>query len=85
MSEIKIFYGIPDNVVDVTEIAIQNFLVDNTLRIPINDNYRASVFGDPIYGVLKSIFIGEITYPYDTEVVIENFIPVVAPVAPKTK
>ena len=71
----KIFYGVPDFLFDVTEIATSNFLIDNKLVIPVGDHQRAQLFGDPKYGISKSIFINGDEYTHDKEVLIENFIP----------
>lgn len=47
----KILYGKNDNVIDISN------LFKDIIVIPKNDNKRASLFGDPIYGVLKVIII----------------------------
>jgi FkbM family methyltransferase len=53
----KIFYGIEDNQIDVTEVCLSKLLSDNIIIIPREDNNRAYYFGDPIFGTLKQIFI----------------------------
>jgi len=47
------FYGIYENMIDVTETIIK----DNISFIPSGDFKRAELFGDPVYGTSKSIFI----------------------------
>ena len=76
MSAPKVLYGKGENVLDVTELVVANFLDSgNKLFIPLGDHQRAGVFGDPLYGVSKSIFINGIEYTHDTDILIENFIP----------
>ena len=53
----RIFYGINNQVIDVTEICYNNLKKNNTIVIPKGDNARASIFGDPLFGILKKIFI----------------------------
>ena len=53
----KIYYGIEDNHIDVTEVCLSKLLSNNIITIPPQDNNRAYYFGDPIYGTLKQIFI----------------------------
>ena len=54
----KIFYGESNNkIIDVTEFCYNNLKKDNIILIPNEDYIRASLFGDPLYGVLKKIYI----------------------------
>jgi FkbM family methyltransferase len=53
----KIYYGIENNNIDVTEICLSKLLSNNIITIPSNDFNRAYYFGDPVFGVLKQIFI----------------------------
>jgi FkbM family methyltransferase len=57
----KIFYGIDTNLLDITQILFQKSCRQNVLYIPSNDTNRAQIFGDPIFGHTKYIFI------YDNE------------------
>lgn len=57
MNTIKIYYGIIDNKIDVTDICFKHLLRNNIITIPSGDNNRLVYFGDPLYGILKSIFI----------------------------
>ena len=76
MSTPKVLYGKCEFVLDVTELAITNFLdSENKLFIPMGDHQRALIFSDPIFGVSKSIFINETEYTHDTDVSITDFIP----------
>jgi FkbM family methyltransferase len=53
----KFLYGTKDSNIDVTDICYKNLMKDNIIKIQCNDHYRANVFTDPCWGVLKSIFI----------------------------
>ena len=53
----KIYYGITDYSIDVTDICMRNLLRNNIIFIPSGDNDRASYFTDPLFGVLKKIII----------------------------
>lgn len=53
----KIFYGINSQSIDVSEICYNNLKKNNTIVIPKGDIARASIFGDPLFGILKKIFI----------------------------
>jgi len=74
MSYPKIFYGIAENKTDITDIAIANCVTDNNLFIPSDDYVRSGIFGDPVYGFLKSIFINDDIYTAETEINIQNFV-----------
>jgi len=52
-----IFYGTPDFNIDVTEICLKKLTNKNIISIPCNDNTRAGIFTDPIFGVQKNITI----------------------------
>jgi len=75
----KVFYGLnPDEMTDVTAIAIEKCMQELALVIPIGDPVRADIFGDPYYGQYKAIFIVEengtvLTYDHMTPVNIPQF------------
>ena len=50
-------YGIKDNTIDVTDICYSKLCRNNVICIPEGDLTRVFYFGDPLSGVLKSIFI----------------------------
>ena len=54
---LKIFYGIANNNIDVTQIVYEKCIKQNIAYIPASDFKRADIFGDPLVNVLKSIFI----------------------------
>ena len=53
----KVFYGIRGNGIDVTDICLSKLTKNNIITIPSGDVYRAYLFSDPLYGVLKQVFI----------------------------
>lgn len=53
----RFFYGINSQSVEITEICYNNLKKNNIIVIPNGDIARASYFGDPLFGILKKIFI----------------------------
>jgi len=53
----KIFYGILENKIDVTNICFGTLMNDNIITIPCYDNERAELFSDPVFNVKKKIFV----------------------------
>jgi FkbM family methyltransferase len=53
----KIFYGISNNNMDVTDICLSKLTKNNIITIPSGDVNRANCIADPLYGVVKHIFI----------------------------
>jgi FkbM family methyltransferase len=69
----QIFYGIASNRIDVTDVCIQMCMKNKVIRIPSGDNQRACLFTDPVFSVLKSIFVmenKELRGQYDNETVV---------------
>jgi FkbM family methyltransferase len=56
-SNLTFEYGTDTIKLDITNIVFKNCITKNIIYIPSGDNSRASLFGDPIYGTLKQIFI----------------------------
>jgi len=54
--DLKIFYGKLPDIIEVTDICINKLLKNNKIIIPPKDKARAYYFGDPLDGVLKSIY-----------------------------
>lgn len=54
---IAISYGTPDNFIDVTEFCLTQLCFNNIITIPSDDICRSIIFGDPIFGVSKKIYI----------------------------
>ena len=53
----KIYYGINNNLIDVTNICIEKLRKNNIITIPCGDDNRASYFTDPLFGFHKKIII----------------------------
>ena len=73
---IKIFYGVEDNNIDITQISYEKCIKENILYIPSSDFKRAAIFGDPLINVLKSIFIKNeddilVEYDHNKEIYID--------------
>jgi FkbM family methyltransferase len=55
----KIYYGINNNFIDVTNICIEKLIKNNIITIPSGDQNRANYFTDPLHGFHKKILIEE--------------------------
>jgi FkbM family methyltransferase len=53
----KIYYGITNNSIDVTNICIEKLTRNNIITIPYGDGNRANYFTDPLEGTKKIIII----------------------------
>ena len=53
----KIYYGIIDNLIDITNICIEKLMKNNMISIPNGDISRSKYFTDPLPGIHKKIFI----------------------------
>ena len=54
---IKITYGITENQIDITQICLTQYTHNNIIKIQDGDSNRARYFTDPVYGMLKTIFV----------------------------
>ena len=59
MLSIDIKYGSLYKTIDITQIALEKCKTANYIYIPAGDVIRATIFGDPLPGILKSIFVIE--------------------------
>ena len=53
----KIYYGISNNSIDVTNICLEKLTRNNIITIPYGDGNRANYFTDPLEGTKKIIII----------------------------
>ena len=53
----KIYYGLDDVLIEVTNICMEKLLTNNIITIPAGDINRANYFTDPLFGVHKKIII----------------------------
>ena len=63
----KIYYGITNNFIDITNICIDKLIKNNIISIPHGDINRSKYFTDPLPGIHKKIFIeiNDIQSEYD--------------------
>ena len=52
----KIYYGIMNNKIDVTDICMK-LIKNDKIIIPYNDIHRIKLFTDPLIGIKKKIII----------------------------
>lgn len=62
---IQFYYGVEGNEEDITEKVFSYCFYDHEIYIPGNDNYRAYIFGDPIYKTVKRI---RVIFPKKTRI-----------------
>jgi len=69
----KIYYGIRDKQINITDICFNKLVNNNIITIPVGDTNRTNLFTDPFYGKVKKIFIvkDDITTEYDDSILIE--------------
>jgi FkbM family methyltransferase len=69
----KIFYGLNNHLLDVTNICFSKLLNNDIITIPSCDVVRTSHFTDPLKGVLKKIYVlnNGITTEYDEQMVVQ--------------
>ena len=53
----KIYYGIINNLIDITDICIEKLTNNNIILIPNGDINRSKYFTDPLPGIHKKLFI----------------------------
>ena len=53
----NILYGLNDTTIDVTDTCLKKLLFKNIMKIPACDVRRSLLFSDPLYGVVKKIYI----------------------------
>ena len=58
----KIYYGIIDNSIDVTNICIEKLLNDNIIEIPDGDVNRSNYFTDPLFKSKNRALVFKISY-----------------------
>ena len=61
----RIYYGLLNNSIDITDICMLRLKTNNTIVIPHGDKYRDLYFSDPLYGTHKNIII---TFMQDTKI-----------------
>ena len=70
---VKIFYGLNNSMIEVTNICLEKLNYNNVITIPACDNVRAKIFSDPLFGIKKIVYIlinGNVTC-YDNSYIIK--------------
>ena len=72
----KITYGLRENSIDVTDICYRKLKMQNIIKIPNGEGRRASYFTDPLFGILKAVFITSVDgtvveYDYTKDIYID--------------
>jgi len=57
METIKITYGTSETQIDITTICLTNYTHNNIIKIQDGDSNRSRYFSDPVYGMLKTVFV----------------------------
>lgn len=68
----NISYGIQGKQIDVTSLLFSSHMKSSIIYIPPDDNVRAKLFTDPIFGKVKSIFVNGQSYGADTPIFIDT-------------
>jgi len=68
----EIRYGREDAQIDVTSVAFSSCMKSSIIYIPPDDNVRARLFTDPMYGKVKSIYINGLSYGQETPIFIDT-------------
>lgn len=66
------YYGTKETRINITDIVFEKCLKDGIIFIPSGDLSRAMIFGDPLSGIVKSIFVNEQEFKHFTNVYIIN-------------
>jgi len=53
----KIFYGHPNNYINVTKICYEKLIINNLLIISKYEDFKLNLFSDPMPGLMKHIKI----------------------------
>ncbi len=53
-------YGTKDHSIDVTQFCLDYLCIDSIICFPVSDVDRGKTLGDPLWGILKSIFIYDV-------------------------
>ena len=59
----EIYYGIEGNYTNITDAVKTKCVNAGIMHIPVRDNIRTRLFGDPLPGIKKHIKIGDLIFP----------------------
>ena len=54
---LRFYYGTNEHQIDVTSNVIEKCIIDNEIFIPGHCNERAALFTDPLFGVIKNVYV----------------------------
>ena len=57
LDNLKFYFGINNKQIDITNIVIEKCMNNNKITIPQGCNERSNIFSDPLFGVVKNIYI----------------------------
>lgn len=57
LENLKFYFGINNKQIDITNTVIEKCMNDNKIIIPQGCNERTNIFSDPLFGVVKNIYI----------------------------
>lgn len=73
IDNITFYYGVDDGYMDITNMVFEKCITNHKIVIPSGDDCRAFIFGDPMFGIVKYIYMivnnckyCKITYDYYT-------------------
>jgi beta-1,4-mannosyl-glycoprotein beta-1,4-N-acetylglucosaminyltransferase len=79
VDNITFYYGVGNKHIDITNVVFEKCITDNKIVIPGGDEERGFIFGDPVFGIVKNIYMVvnnckycKITYDYYTCIDIFN-------------
>ena len=57
IENLRFYYGINQNHIDITDAVFKRCMINNEITIPGDCNERATLFTDPMFGIIKNIYI----------------------------
>ena len=69
---LTILYGTQDIRIDITATVVEKCMRSSIFYIPPDDNVRAKLFTDPLFGTVKQIYINDVPYCAQTPIFIDT-------------
>jgi FkbM family methyltransferase len=66
----NVYYGIEGDYVNVSYLCHKSLKNEDNIIIPSDDNLRAHIFGDHLFGILKHIKVGNTVYPANEQIIL---------------
>ena len=64
IDNVTFYYGVDNKHIDITSIVFTKCITNHKIVIPSGDDCRAFIFGDPIFGIVKYIYMIVNNYKY---------------------